>query len=383
MFHTVYNLEHIHFGFDLDRVMTFTVTPGNAPGFLGATAEKNLEATPPPESIVTRVYRPLADRLRQLPGVVDVSFSAWMPFDHNTMWFHFQRLGQTDQQGLKAQICFVSSGYAQAIGTPLVEGRMIADSDSATSTPVAVVNETFARRVFPDANPLGKQIADQSKTIYTIVGVLADARQHDLIDTPDPEVLFSYQQVKATGFVYSVLVASGTNYVVRTRGDVGLTKAIRQIFQQSAPDCAVDHFRTLRGSLDEVTFNQRLSLYLTAAFAGIAILMVLTGLYGVLSQLVGQRQREIGIRMALGASHHSIEGMILRRASLLAISGLAVGMPASLAAGRLLRAFLYGVKPIDGVTYFAVLVVLLGASVGAALIPARRAAKTDFRTALQ
>jgi ABC-type antimicrobial peptide transport system permease subunit len=124
-------------------------------------------------------------------------------------------------------------------------------------------------------------------------------------------------------------------------------------------------------------------LYLTGSFAGVAILMVLTGLYGVLSQLVGQRRREIGIRMALGASRGSIQGMILRRASLLTIVGLAVGLPASLAVGRLLRAFLYGVEPTDGLTYFAVAIVLLAVSIAAALIPARSAAKTDFRTALQ
>jgi putative ABC transport system permease protein len=137
-----------------------------------------------------------------------------------------------------------------------------------------------------------------------------------------------------------------------------------------------------RSRLSEVTFNQRLGLYLTGSFAGVAILMVLTGLYGVLSQLVGQRRREIGIRMALGASRGSIQGMILRRASVLTIVGLAVGLPASLAVGRLLRAFLYGVKPTHGLTYVAVAIVLLAVSISGALIPARSAAKTDFRTAL-
>jgi ABC-type antimicrobial peptide transport system permease subunit len=212
--------------------------------------------------------------------------------------------------------------------------------------------------------------------------VLGDARQHHLTQRPDPEVLLAYQQVSTTEGSY-FLVASGTNYIVRTRGDVDLTNNIRQIFRQSAPDYALDHFRTLRGALDEVTFNQRLGLYLTASFAGIAILLVLTGLYGVLSQLVGQRRRDIGIRMALGASRGSIQGMILRRASLLTIVGLAVGLPASLAVGRLLRTFLFGVKPIDGITYFAVAILLLGVSIAAALIPARMAARINCRAALQ
>jgi ABC-type antimicrobial peptide transport system permease subunit len=212
---------------------------------------------------------------------------------------------------------------------------------------------------------------------------LGDARQHDLVRTPDPEVLIAYQQFPATGLMYTLLVASGTNSIVRTRGDLDLTKSIRQIFQQSAPDFALDHFRTMRGALDEVTFDQRLGLYLTGSFAALAILMVLAGLYGVLSQLVGQRRREIGIRMALGASRASIQAMILRRAGRLGTLGLIVGLLASLEAGRLLRAFLFGVKPVDGATYLAVTVAVLAASIAAAFMPARNAAKTDFRTALQ
>jgi len=275
------------------------------------------------------------------------------------------------------------------MGTPLIKGRMISDSDTLTSPWVAVVNETFARRFPTGQDPIGENITvwgsktKPAEKTYKIVGILSDARQHELTHSPDPEVLMAYDQFRPTGFLYSAIVASGTNYIVRTRGDVDLTNAIRQIFWQSAPDYAVDHFRTLRGAVDEVTFNQRLSLYLTGAFAGVAILMVLTGLYGVLSQLVGQRRREIGIRMALGASRGSIQAMILRRASLLTIVGLAVGLPASLAVGRLLRAFLYGVKPTDGLTYFAVAGVLLAFSISAALIPARKAVSTDFRAALQ
>ena len=124
---------------------------------------------------------------------------------------------------------------------------------------------------------MNRSSIDGSKLTYTVVGVLGDARQHDLTQTPDPEVLRAYQQVLPSGFVYTVLVASGTNYIVRTRGDVDLTNSIRQIFRQSAPDFAVDDFRTLRGALDEATFNQRLSLYLTGSFAGVAILMVSDG----------------------------------------------------------------------------------------------------------
>lgn len=388
--HWIYNLEHIHFGFDLDQVTTFTATPASAVGWVGAvTAQKSGLAplgrdegqglAPPGESIVTRVYQPIADRLRQLPGIVDVGLSAWAPFDHNTMWVNYRspEHPEVGPRGVMSQICLVSSGYASAIGTPILEGRMIADSDTAANTWVAVVNQTFARLAFRGTNPVGKQIIDGVNQVYTIVGVLGDARQHDLTHTPDPEVLLAYQQIPTTGLMYTLVAASGTNYIIRTRGDVHLTGAIREIFRQSAPDYALDHFRTLRAALDDATFNQRLGLYLTGSFAGVAILMVLTGLYGVLSQLVGQRRREIGIRMALGATHRSIQRMILRRASLLAIFALALGLPASLAAGRLLRAFLYGVKPVDGFTYLGAAIVLLAVCIAAARLPANRAARID------
>jgi predicted permease len=361
MFHTLYNLEHIHFGFDLERVTTFSVTPADAPGYLGFPPAQKLGTIPQTESIVTRVYRPILDRLRQLPGVVDGALSAWAPFDPYTMWATFQlpRHPESEQYGrIDAQICYVTSGYAQAMGTPLIKGRMISDEDTATSGLVAVINETFARRFFPGQDLIGEHIVGVAKKTYTVVGVLGDAQQHDLTHRPDPEVLLAYQQVSTMEGSYS-LVASGTTYILRTRGNVDLTNSIYQTLRRSAPDYALDHFRTLRGALDDVTFNQRMGLYLTGSFAGVAILMVLTGLYGVLSQLVGQRRREIGIRMALGASRGSIQGMILRRASLLTIVGLAVCLAASLAVGRLLRAFLYGVKPIDGLTQLSQLRTIL------------------------
>jgi predicted permease len=384
MFHTLYNLEHIHFGFDLDRVTTFIAMPGNSRGTLGELSAQESAAAAPTESIVTRVYQPIVNRLRLLPGVIDVGLSAWAPFDHNTMGVYFlvPKHPEIRSPGILSQLCIVSSGYARAIGTPVVAGRVIADGDTAGSTPVAVVNEAFAKRAFPGENPVGEQISDPARH-YTIVGVLSDARQHDLTRTPDPEVLLAYQQFPTTGLMYTLLVASGTNFIVRTRGAVDVADGIRRVFRQSAPDFALDHLRTMRGALDEVTFDQRLGLYLTGSFAAVAILMVLTGLYGVLAQLVGQRRREIGIRMALGASRGSIQAMILRRASWLSTLGLLVGLLASIEAGRLLRVFLFGVRPVDGSTYFAVTVVVLVVGTAAAFFPARSAAKTDFRTALQ
>ncbi|HEY6291279.1 MAG TPA: ABC transporter permease [Terriglobia bacterium] len=391
MFHTLYNLEHIHFGFDLQQVTTFAATPANAPGYFGWLAARSSGTAPQAQSVVTRVYQPVLDRLRQLPGVVDVALGSWTPFDGETGFAMIRPPGvpESQQHGLiAAQICYVSPDYARAMGVPLIKGRMISDEDTAGSPLVAVVNETLARRLAPGQDPIGEQIAYPAhssptmKNNYTIVGVLGDARQHIVTRAPDPEVLLAYQQVPTSDPRY-FFFASGTNYFVRTRGHQELTNAIRQIFRQLAPGYAVDHFRSLQVALDDATFNQRLGLYLTGSFAGVAILMVLTGLYGVLSQLVGQRRREIGVRMALGATNRSILRMILRQGSILALAGLALGLLAALAAGRLLRAFLYGVKPLDAATYVAVAVALLALSIAAALLPARRASRIDPMAALR
>ncbi len=393
MFHTLYNLEHIHFGFDLDEVTTFAVTPANAPGYFGWLAARKSGTAPQAvtESVVTRVYQPILERLRQLPGVVDVALGSWTPFDGVAGFSMIRPPGvpESQQHGLiAAQICYVSPGYARAMGIPLIKGRMISNQDTVQSPLVAVVNETLARRLPPGQDPIGEHIAYPPRTPptmkndYTIVGVLEDARQHVVTQAPDPEMLLAYQQVPTSDLHY-LLLASGTNYIVRTRGHVQLTNAIRQVFRQSAPNYAVDHFQTLRVALDDATFNQRLGLYLTGSFAGVAILMVLTGLYGVLSQLVGQRRREIGVRMALGATNRSILQMVLRQGSILALAGLALGLIASLAAGRLLRTFLYGVKPLDAATYIAVAAALLVLSITAALLPARRASRIDPMAALR
>jgi len=158
---------------------------------------------------------------------------------------------------------------------------------------------------------------------------------------------------------------------------------VRNVFQQTAPDYAVDNFQTMREMVDQSNFNQRVGLYLTAAFAGLAILMVVAGLYGVLAQLVSYRRREIGVRLALGSTRQRILGMFLRQGTLLVIAGLVVGMVVALWAGRLVRSFLYQVQPLDGWTYLSVVALLLFVGTLAALIPARRAAAVEPIEALR
>jgi ABC-type antimicrobial peptide transport system permease subunit len=172
-------------------------------------------------------------------------------------------------------------------------------------------------------------------------------------------------------------------FVVKTHGDIAVAPAVRSVFRQTAPDYAVDNFETMREVVDQSNFNHRLGLYLTAAFAGMAILMVVAGLYGVLAQLVSYRRREIGVRLALGSTRQRILGMFLRQGTILVVAGLGIGMVCALWAGRLVKSFLYQVQPLDGWTYASVVVLLLLVGALAALIPARRAAAVEPIEALR
>jgi ABC-type antimicrobial peptide transport system permease subunit len=172
-------------------------------------------------------------------------------------------------------------------------------------------------------------------------------------------------------------------FVVKTRGNIAVAPAMRDVFHQTAPDFALDNFQTMQEAVDQSNFSQRLGLYLIGAFAGIAVLMVVAGLYGVLAQLVGYRRREIGVRLALGATRQRILRMFLRQGATLVLLGLILGAVVALWASRLAKSFLYHVKTLDGLTYLGVFVLLFVVGTLAAFIPARRAAAVEPVEALR
>jgi ABC-type antimicrobial peptide transport system permease subunit len=171
--------------------------------------------------------------------------------------------------------------------------------------------------------------------------------------------------------------------VVKTRGDIPVAAEMRSVFHQGAPGFALDNFQTMQQAVEKNTFNQRLGLNLVGSFAGLAVVMVIAGLYGVLSQLVSYRRREIGVRMALGATRKSVAQLVLRQGSILIGAGLGVGLLLSFVSARLIKSFLYQVQPLDILTYVAVAVTLSVIGLIAALIPARRAAYIEPMQALR
>jgi putative ABC transport system permease protein len=218
---------------------------------------------------------------------------------------------------------------------------------------------------------------------YTIVGVLADQVDKTVGGTIQPFILIPQEQIPTTSLFYQGLLKTVVSFVVKTRGNVPVAAEMRSVFHQAAPGIALDNFKTMQDLVEQNTFSQRLGLYLVGSFAGLAVLMVIAGLYGVLSQLVGYRRREIGVRMALGASRQSVAHMVLRQGSILIAVGLGVGIALAFPAARLIKSFLYQVPTLDAWTYAAVVVALPAVGLIAAFLPARKAASIQPMQALR
>jgi putative ABC transport system permease protein len=388
LFHTLWNLEHTQLGFDTARVTSFTAMPADAAGFANMGVAQSGEQTP--TSVATLFYQPTLERLRHVPGVQDAALVTALPLSGINMRTSFKLAQDPDDPAhtMEARVTAVSGGYAQLMGTPVLKGRMISNDDNANAPFVAVINQTLAHKYFGNRDPLGQKIdlgGAETGAVqpYTVIGVIADQVDTGVAQAPEPSLMLPYEQVPASSLYYQILIKTVVFFVVKTHGDIAVAPAVRSVFRQTAPDYAVDNFETMREIVDQSNFNHRLGLYLTAAFAGMAILMVVAGLYGVLAQLVSYRRREIGVRLALGSTRQRILGMFLRQGTILVIAGLVIGMVCALWAGRLVKSFLYQVQPLDGWTYASVVVLLLLVGALAALIPARRAAAVEPIEALR
>jgi len=388
LFHTLWNLERSRLGFQTANITTFTAIPADSSGFGAmAVSEDTGNAAP---SIATLVYEPILERVRQVPGVQSAALATALFLSGMWMGSSFEIVGQAKDPANpgQARMSAVSSDYAKTFGTPVIRGRMINQDDAASAPFVSVINEALARKYFVGKDPLGQQLNLGGKDTgmikpYTIVGVMGDQIDKSVGGDISPLILLPQAQIPTTSLFYQALLRTIVSFVVKTRGNIPVATEMRSVFHQYAPSLALDNFQSMQQTVDQSTFSQRLGLYLVASFAGLAISMVIAGLYGVLSQLVGYRRREIGVRMALGATRQGVAQMVLRQGSILIGIGLAVGIVMAVFAGRLVESFLYQVRPLDGWTYVAVLLVLPTIGLVAALLPARRAASIQPMQALR
>ncbi|HEX8685011.1 MAG TPA: FtsX-like permease family protein, partial [Pyrinomonadaceae bacterium] len=272
----------------------------------------------------------------------------------------------------------VRENFLEAMEVPLLAGRTLSEHDDARAPKVAVVNETFARAFFGGGNPLGRRISFDAEKPgdVEIVGLARDAKYtSQRAKTPPTAYLPWLQELRAAGSVY---------FEVRTAGDPGAAvAALRQAAREVDANLPLNNVKTQVEQADETLALERLFAKLFALFGLLAQQLAAIGLYGVLAWSVARRTHEIGIRMALGARGRDVLWLILREAALLVGVGVAVGLPAALAAARLATGLLYGVTPADPVSVSLAALLLSAVAALACYIPARRATKVDPMVALR
>jgi predicted permease len=285
-----------------------------------------------------------------------------------------------------AQFHPADAGYFAAVRAPIVRGRPFDAHDDVESTPVVIVNETLARRLWPNEDPIGKRITTTIRNIgplasrnvpgdaHQVVGVVRDIRNTSLRDDTEPAMYFATGQFPARKMYL----------VVRGRGDVAqLTAIIREEVRHLDPTLPLGDVKEMSRVLAAVVDPPRFVMMLMSAFAVLALTLAAVGVYGMLSYAVSYRRREFGIRLALGARPAGVVRLILREGLTLVLAGCAVGIAAMFVAGRSLSGFLFEVKPWDATTLGAVLAVVVGVAALACLIPGRRAAAEDPAGALR
>jgi predicted permease len=275
----------------------------------------------------------------------------------------------------------VGETFFSTMGIPVLRGRGFSGSDGEGATKVVVVNEAFARQLLPDEDPLGQRFR-MWEAEWQIVGICRDAKYGSVKETVLPTTYFPYRQRFYSRFKQTHL--RDVYFAVRTTlPPRAIVPAIRKAVAEIDADAAIGNITTQASLRDTNLSQERLLALLCTALAGLALLLSCIGLYGLMAYHVARRTGEIAVRMAMGATGRRVSGLILREALLLAVFGVAAGLPIVLALGRLIKSQLYGVTPSDPITLAATAVLLTLVAILSAWIPAWRASKIDPMVALK
>jgi putative ABC transport system permease protein len=324
---------------------------------------------------VVRVFQSrLLESVRSLPGVHQAGLVNRVPFSRGNPQQNLYVEGQPPRPGDAVPVVnarAASPGYFEAIGTPILRGRAILPSDQAGAPLVAVVDETVARQYWPGGDPIGKRIrtsADTTTPWLTIVGVAPNVKHASLRERPNFELYRSLAQAPNWS----------TYIVVRAGGDPEtLVVALRRRVAELDPKLPISDVNTMEGAMAESLSVARLTNVLLTGFAGLALLLAVIGIYGVMSLNVNGRLSEFGVRLALGAAPGDVLRLVMGQGMVLALLGLVIGVAGALWMTRFLGALLFEVSPMDPVTFLAVGSVLTLAAAAACYLPARRATRAD------
>jgi putative ABC transport system permease protein len=365
MVRTLYRLQRVDPGFDPERLLAATLyLPDNRY---------------PRDPQQTAFFSDLLGRVRSLPGVVAAGAVTTLPMsrvgiDHDVPVGVVGRV-LSDDQGPQADLRIASPGYFGALGVPLLRGRDFTEADREQAPLVAIVNRTFADRLLPGEDPVGQQVRwGRSGRVVQIVGVVGAVRHRGLADRPRPELYVPYRQLQY----------GSMTLVVRTAGDpAAVAAALKDQVYALDPGQPLTALATMNTLLADSVAGRRSQMLLLGAFAALALALAAVGIYGVVSHAVGQRTREIGIRIALGARAWDVLRLVLHDGLGLVSLGLGLGLAAALGLAGALDDLLFDVSPRDPLTLAAVAALLLGVALAACGLPARRASRVDPVRALR
>jgi len=328
------------------------------------------------ERVRNRFFAEVEDRISRLPGVKTEGLVSTLPLTGGVGWGGISVEGFTPPpaQELQVDMRIASTDYFRAMDIPLLKGRFFSGHDTKDSQQVAIIDERFAQRFWPDDNPVGKHLWFDPKKPMTIAGVVGTVKHYGLENEGKIVVYFPHLQRQA-----------GSMYLVaRTSMDeAGLAGAIVREIHSVDSDVPVYDIRTMQERLYDSLARQRFSTSMLGAFAAFALLLAVVGVYGVMSYLVSQNTHDIGVRIALGAQRGNIVELIVRQGMELAAIGIVVGLAGALALTRAMSGLLFGVTATDAATFSAAAVILAVVAFAATVIPARRATGVDPMVALR
>jgi predicted permease len=361
---TLDNLRHQPVGFDTGHLATFSLDPTNS-GYGGDRT--------------AQIMSNVLGALDGIPGMASVAATTdpELTGDSNTTGFTVQGYKPSDEENMGFESPWVTPGYFATLKQPLLAGREFTSADGIGMPKVAIVNLAFARRFYGSPqNALGRIVGDgDTPDIITIVGVVGESKHTDLRTALGPAVYRSYFQQKHLG--------GGQIYLRTAQPPATVEPAIRQTIHQLDPTLVVDGLRTMEAQVDRSAADERALAILAIGFAALAMLLAAVGLYGVLAYSIGQRTREIGVRLALGAQRVDVVVLVVREMVLIAAIATALAIPTTIALARLFRSQLYGVTFADPITLAAAVALTAVMVVLAAALPARRAATVEPMQALR
>ncbi len=366
--HSFRRLTQAQLGFDREHLMILDIDPVAA-GYKGPA--------------IAELYREILERVRAVPGVSAASISHNGLFSHSESADQISIDGYTPKSGqeMDARYDHVSANYFSTIGIPILMGREIGPQDEGTGQRVGVINQTMARYYFGNENPIGKRIWDLFPTTHTdfvVVGVASDAKYNNVQEeTPRRFYVPFFHPLDTQEMNFGRIE-------IRTSGNTqAVTAAVRDVVKQTAANLPPVEIHTVNTLVAQSLTRDRMLTRLSGVFGALAALLACIGIYGTMAYTVAGRTREIGIRIALGAQQVNVVWMVLREALILVGIGVAIGLPAVIAAGKLIGSLLYGLTPADPPALVLATVLMFAIAALAGYIPARRAMRVDPMVALR